>query len=98
MFDERTHRCESRIVSIHQPWVRPIVRGMQHKPTEFGAKINVSIDEAGLSRVDHFSREAFNEGQDLKEQVESYKGKIRLLSGSGIGGSDLWDCEETGRI
>ena len=72
MFDERTHRCESRIVSIHQPWVRPIVRGKQHKPTEFGAKINVSIDEAGLSRVDHFSREAFNEGQDLKEQVESY--------------------------
>ena len=32
MFDERTHRCENRIVSIHQPWVRPIVRGKQHKP------------------------------------------------------------------
>ena len=73
MFDERTHRCESRIVSIHQPWVRPIVRGKQHKPTEFGAKINVSMDEDGLSRVDHSSWEAFNESQDLKEQVEAYK-------------------------
>ena len=73
MFDERTHRCENRIVSIHQPWVRPIVRGKQHKPTEFGAKINVSMDEDGLSRVDHFSWEAYNEGQDLKEQVEAYK-------------------------
>jgi len=75
MFDERSHRCDNRIVSIHQPWVRPIVRGKQHKPTEFGAKINVSMDEDGLSRVDHFSWEAFNEGQDLKEQVEAYKSR-----------------------
>lgn len=75
MFDERINRCKNRIVSIHQPWVRPIVRGKQHKPTEFGAKINVSMDEDGLSRVDHFSWDAFNEGQDLKEQVEAYKGR-----------------------
>ncbi len=73
MFDEKVNRCDDRIVSIHQPWVRPIVRGKQHKPTEFGSKINVSMDEDGLSRVDHFSWDAFNEGQDLKAQVEAYK-------------------------
>ena len=73
MYDEKVNRCEDRIVSIHQPWVRPIVRGKQNKSVEFGAKINVSLDEDGLANVDHFSWDAFNEGQDLIDQVEAYK-------------------------
>ena len=27
MFEKRTHRIDERIVSLSQPWVRPIVRG-----------------------------------------------------------------------
>lgn len=73
MHDERVKRCDSRIVSLHQPWVRPIVRGKQHKPVEFGAKISVSLNGEGLASVDHFRWDAFNEGQDLIEQVEAYK-------------------------
>ena len=73
MFDDKVNRCDDRIVSIHQPWIRPIVRGKQHKSTEFGSKINVSMDEDGLARVDHFSWDAFNESQDLIAQVEAYK-------------------------
>lgn len=33
------------IVSISQPFVRPVVRGKVSKPTEFGAKLYLSIDE-----------------------------------------------------
>lgn len=73
MYDEKVNRCANRIVSISQPWVRPIVRGKQHKPTEFGAKINVSMDGDGIATVDHFSWDAFNESQNLIEQVEAYK-------------------------
>ena len=38
MFDNHTHRVEGRIVSISQPYLRPIVRGKAKNPTEFGAK------------------------------------------------------------
>ena len=43
MFSERVHSIEHRIVSIHQPHVRPIVRGKTNANVEFGAKIQVSI-------------------------------------------------------
>jgi len=73
MYEDRVNRCDNRIVSISQPWVRPIVRGKQHKPTEFGAKLNVSMNAEGVASVDHFDWSAFNESQDLIEQVEAYK-------------------------
>ena len=43
MYDELKHTIEDRIVSIHQPHVRPIVRGKTTAKVEFGAKIHVSI-------------------------------------------------------
>ncbi|MCK9927464.1 IS5/IS1182 family transposase, partial [Frankia sp. Mgl5] len=42
MYSKRTHQIEDRIVSIHQPHVRPIVRGKAKARVEFGAKIAVS--------------------------------------------------------
>ena len=43
MYRNNTKRCDDRIVSIRQPYVRPIVRGKVGKPTEFGAKLSVSL-------------------------------------------------------
>jgi len=60
MFDTRTHSIEHRIVSIHQPHVRPIVRGKSQAKVEFGAKIHVSLVN-GISFRDELSWEAFNE-------------------------------------
>ena len=73
MYDRREKRCDDRIVSISQPWVRPIVRSKQNRSTEFGAKLNVSMNEDGIASVDHFDWNAFNESQDLIAQVEAYK-------------------------
>ncbi len=42
MYKEKSHSVEHRIVSIHQPHVRPIVRGKTNANVEFGAKIQVS--------------------------------------------------------
>ena len=39
MYDNRIHSVEHRIVSISQPWLRPIVRGKVKVPVEFGGKI-----------------------------------------------------------
>jgi len=72
MFRANKHSIEHRIVSIHQPHIRPIVRGKAGKKVEFGAKINVSLQE-GFARIDQLSFEAFNEGTFLKDQVERYK-------------------------
>jgi len=34
MYKEKTHQVEDRIVSIHQPYVRPIKRGKVHVDAE----------------------------------------------------------------
>ncbi len=72
MYQNREHSCTHRIVSIHQPHVRPIVRGKAKANVEFGAKIGVSLVE-GFGRIDTFSWEAYNESSDLKKQVENYE-------------------------
>ncbi|HZK29100.1 MAG TPA: IS5/IS1182 family transposase, partial [Clostridia bacterium] len=72
MYDNRTHRIDHRIVSVHQPWVRPIVRGKQVANTEFGAKIATSLED-GYARMEHFSWEAFNEAKTLQKSCERYR-------------------------
>ncbi len=72
MHKNGTQSVEHRIVSIHQPHVRPIVRGKANAKTEFGAKINVSLMN-GYAFLDELSWEAYNEGQILIPAVEDYK-------------------------
>jgi len=75
MFDQRTHSIDHRIVSIHQPHVRPIVRGKTNANVEFGAKIQVSL-MGGYAFLDDLSWEAFNEGTRLMACVEKYKARF----------------------
>lgn len=72
MYDAKSNRCEDRIVSISQPHVRPIIRGKAGKHVEFGSKISVSM-LGKLAFVDHLGWDAFNESQDLIEQVKRYR-------------------------
>jgi len=46
MFDSKVHQVENRIVSISQPYLRPVVRGKAKAPVEFGAKYDVSIGKS----------------------------------------------------
>ncbi len=73
MYRHNVRRCDDRIVSISQPYVRPIVRGKQDKPVEFGAKLSVSLTGEELAHVDALRWNAFNEGSDLEGQVDAYK-------------------------
>ncbi len=72
MYDKNEHTIEHRIVSIHQPHVRPIVRGKTNAYVEFGAKIQVSIMN-GITFLEELSWEAFNEGTRLISTVEAFK-------------------------
>jgi hypothetical protein len=71
MYDNKTRSVDYRIVSIHQPHVRPIVRGKEHAKVEFGAKIHVSIID-GISFLDELSWDAFNEGTHMIDYVQKY--------------------------
>lgn len=73
MFDNNTHKVENRIVSISQPYVRPIVRGKTKAPTEFGAKLHLSVDENGFGRIESLSFNAYNEGPMLVDAINAYK-------------------------
>lgn len=75
MYANKTHSVEDRIVSIHQPHVRPIVRGKSNAKVEFGAKINVALVD-GFSFLDDHSWNAYNEGTRLQECVEKYKNRF----------------------
>lgn len=72
MHRNRSHTIEHRIVSIHQPHVRPIVRGKSQAKTEFGAKIHLSLID-GISFLDELSWDAFNEGSHMMEYIEKYR-------------------------
>ena len=73
MYDHKVHSVENRIVSISQPWIRPIVRGKSNAPVEFGAKLDISIDSEGYARIEKLSFDAYNESVCLKEAVERFK-------------------------
>lgn len=72
MYQNRTQRCDDRIVSLHQPYVRPIVRGKAKAATEFGAKLTVVVVD-GYAEVKRLSWDGYNESGDLIEAVEAYK-------------------------
>jgi hypothetical protein len=71
MFDRHTHTIEHRIVSVHQPHVRPIVRGKAQAKVEFGAKIHATMIN-GITFLDEISWDAFNEGRHLEDYLEKY--------------------------
>ena len=75
MYRNKVHSVPERIVSIRQPWIRPIVRGKVKAPVEFGAKLDVSIDEEGYGRLEKVSFGAYNESGCLIEAVERYRSR-----------------------
>ena len=63
---------EDRIVNIHQPHVRPIVRGKERNKTEFGCKLQIILVN-GFAFIDKISWDSFNEGKYLLATIELYK-------------------------
>ena len=72
MYEKKNHQMERRIVSLSQPYVRPIVRGKVKANTEFGAKLHVSLED-GYGRIERLDFEAYNESEDLPKIVERYR-------------------------
>lgn len=72
MYYDKQHKIQDRIVSLHMPFIRPIVRGKTNADVEFGAKLSISVVN-GFSYMEQLSFDAYNEGTTLQESVETYK-------------------------
>ena len=74
MYDNKVHSVKDRIVSLSQPYLRPIVRGKAKAPVEFGAKLDISVAN-GFVRLEKQSFDAYNEATCLQEEIERYKSR-----------------------
>lgn len=70
MYDNRVNSVPNRIVSFHQPWLRPIVRGKAKSTVEFGAELDMS--DNGICRLENISFEAYNESTILVSAIRHY--------------------------
>lgn len=72
MFASGTHSIPPRILSLSQPWVRPIVRGKAHANTEFGPKLYIS-QVNDYARIKRLNFESFNESENFWRAVARYR-------------------------
>ena len=68
MLESGIHSIPRRVVSLAQPWIRPIVRGKTHANTEFGAKLHISLVD-GYARIERLDFEAYNESEGFWKAV-----------------------------
>ena len=73
MFDNHTNKVKNRIVSLDQPFLRPIVRGKVKSPVEFGLKYDLCIHEDKLARFEKVSFDPYNESQVLIDAIKKFK-------------------------
>ena len=78
---------KNRIVSISKSYLRPIIRGKEVKPVEFGAKVNkLQID--GINFIEHINFNAFNEGTRFKSTIYKAQGltktRVKLAGADAI--------------
>lgn len=79
-------KVPDRIVSLHKPYVRSIIRGKEVKPVEFGAKVNM-LQVDGISFIEHLSYDNFNEGTRLQSTIhlqERYFGACYQIGADAI--------------
>lgn len=73
MHRQKVNRIQERIVSLHRPWTRPIVRGKTGpNAVEFGPKASLSYVD-GFVFMNHLSSENFPEAARVKSQIKQYE-------------------------
>jgi hypothetical protein len=90
MWKTRARTVKDRIVSLHLPHIRPIVRGKDGRDVEFGPKVLLSWVD-GFGFLDGLKFEAHNEGALWGESLELHKKRFGAYpvesTGDGIFGT-----------
>jgi len=73
MYSQKINRINDRIVSLHRPWTRPIVRGkLGNKAVEFGPKAAISYTD-GFAFLEHLSSDNYSEATRVKDQIKQFE-------------------------
>ena len=81
MFEEKTHVCANRIVSIYQPHVRPIIRGKAKAKTESKIVDSISRDAADkASKISDVADILLDRITELASDVSGTKALKELTS------------------
>jgi hypothetical protein len=83
MYDNKTNIVANRIVSIFKHYLRPIKRGKENKPVEFGAKALISQVD-GINIIDVLSFDAFNEATKLKSCIRKHERRFGACNQVGV--------------
>jgi len=84
MWKEKTHQIKDRIVSLHLPHIRPMVRGKDGKDVEFGPKALLSWVN-GFCFLDYLSSDAYNEGEHAMRSLKKYRDRFGMLPPATVG-------------
>lgn len=87
-------KIQDRIVSLHKPYLRPIVRGKENKAVEFGMKAHM-LQTDGVTWFDTMDFKAFNECKRLK--ISYIKHKIAFGGCHQIGADRIYATNENRR-
>jgi IS5 family transposase len=86
LFNNPGEKVKDRIVSLYKPYIRPIVRGKENKPVEFGMKVHM-LQTGGVQYFDLMDFNAYNECKRLKVSCLKHKmlfGQLHQLSADKI--------------
>lgn len=78
MIKTKTHTVKDRIVSFHEPQVRPIVQGKEKAAAEFGPKAHLSYVD-GFVFMDKLSFNAFSEKKELLPSLTMHHDRFGAL-------------------
>lgn len=95
LYDCPKTKIKDRIVSIYKPYIRPIVRGKENKPVEFGPKVH-KMQVGGVSILEHVSYNAFNECKRLK--ISTLKHKLLFAKCSHLAADAIYATNENRRF
>lgn len=87
MYENNTHTVPNRIVSISQPYIRPIVYGKVAAPVEFGEQNSICFKT--ICKTPHLQSRGFtcilkSEKKSMATGVTAHKRSPRLISFSTI--------------
>lgn len=94
LFDVPQAKIKDRIVSLFKPYIRPIVRGKENKPVEFGIKAHI-VQVGRINIIEHYNYQPFNECKRLK--ISIVKHKIRFGECSHIAADKIYHTNENRR-
>lgn len=73
MIQKKTYSVKNRIVSFHEPTVRPIVRGKEGKNVEFGSKVGISVIGGFLGVSHNVSSDNYSDSVILEDTLKRYE-------------------------